>query len=119
MFVERPRTALGIALGTGQTFAAVAQHGVETMHCVEIDAGVEDALKQIAAAGDAQLAKLLSRSPKAAAVRTFAETWAACDCADETHAWTMSSSCRRSSCRGGTPSGGSWNGRCSKRGASP
>jgi len=40
LFVERPRRALGIALGTGQTFASTLEHGVEHFDCVEIDAGV-------------------------------------------------------------------------------
>lgn len=40
LLVERPRRVLGIALGTGQTFAAVFAHGAERFDCVEIDAGV-------------------------------------------------------------------------------
>jgi spermidine synthase len=40
LFAESPRRALGIALGTGQTFAAVLDHGVEQLDCVEIDSGV-------------------------------------------------------------------------------
>ncbi len=40
LLVEAPKKALGIALGTGQTFAAVYAHGVEELHCVELDAGV-------------------------------------------------------------------------------
>ena len=40
LFVERPGRALGIALGTGQTFASVLHHGVRELHCVELDAGV-------------------------------------------------------------------------------
>jgi spermidine synthase len=40
LFVERPKKVLGIALGTGQTFAAVFKHKVEHLDCVEIDAGV-------------------------------------------------------------------------------
>ncbi len=40
LFVERPRRGLGIALGTGQTFASVLRHGVRELHCVELDAGV-------------------------------------------------------------------------------
>lgn len=35
-----PRVAAGIALGTGQTFAAVLHHGVDELHCVEINPGV-------------------------------------------------------------------------------
>ena len=40
LLVERPRRALGIALGTGQTFASITKHGVERLDCVELDAGV-------------------------------------------------------------------------------
>jgi len=40
LLVAEPRRALGIALGTGQTFASVHRHGIETLDCVEIDAGV-------------------------------------------------------------------------------
>ncbi len=40
LFVEYPDRALGIALGTGQTFAAVLDHGVKQIDCVEIDSGV-------------------------------------------------------------------------------
>lgn len=35
-----PREAMGIALGTGQTFAALLQHGVRRLDCVEINPGV-------------------------------------------------------------------------------
>lgn len=35
-----PREAMGIALGTGQTFAALLQHGVRHLDCVEINPGV-------------------------------------------------------------------------------
>src|SRR5262249_24416153 len=41
-FVENPRVATGIALGTGQTFAAALDHGFETLHRVEINRGVID-----------------------------------------------------------------------------
>jgi spermidine synthase len=40
LLVAEPRNAVGIALGTGQTFAALLDHGVERFHCVEIDRGV-------------------------------------------------------------------------------
>lgn len=40
LFVEEPRTAAGIALGTGQTFAAALSHDFDAMHCIEIDPGV-------------------------------------------------------------------------------
>ena len=40
LLVEDPRRVLGIALGTGQTFAAVLAHGAEHFDCVEIDPGV-------------------------------------------------------------------------------
>lgn len=40
LFVTRPERVLGIALGTGQTFASIMQHGVEELYCVELDAGV-------------------------------------------------------------------------------
>jgi spermidine synthase len=40
LMVERPRRLLGIALGTGQTFASVFAHGAETFDCVELDDGV-------------------------------------------------------------------------------
>lgn len=40
LFVRAPRHALGIALGTGQTFAAALEQGVEHLDCVDIDAGV-------------------------------------------------------------------------------
>ncbi|MDE2807887.1 MAG: hypothetical protein OXN90_05655 [Gemmatimonadota bacterium] len=40
LFVTRPEQVLGIALGTGQTFASIMQHGVEELYCVELDAGV-------------------------------------------------------------------------------
>jgi spermidine synthase len=40
LFVEKPRRALGIALGTGQTFAAVLRHGFESLDCVEINPNV-------------------------------------------------------------------------------
>lgn len=35
-----PRDAMGIALGTGQTFAALLQHGVRRFDCVEINPSV-------------------------------------------------------------------------------
>jgi spermidine synthase len=37
---REPRRALGIALGTGQTFAALLHHGVERLDCVDLNAGV-------------------------------------------------------------------------------
>lgn len=40
LLVDSPRHALGIALGTGQTFAAVLRHGVDRVDCVELDPGV-------------------------------------------------------------------------------
>ncbi len=40
LLVAKPRRALGIALGTGQTFASVYKHGIERLDCVELDAGV-------------------------------------------------------------------------------
>ncbi len=40
LMVAKPKRVLGIALGTGQTFAAVFKHGVEHFDCVEIDANV-------------------------------------------------------------------------------
>ncbi len=40
LFVEAPKNALGIALGTGQTFAAVFKHNIERLDCVEIDQSV-------------------------------------------------------------------------------
>jgi len=41
-----------------------------------------EAMKQIAAAGDEEIEKLLSRSPRASDVRDFAATWESCACAD-------------------------------------
>jgi len=38
--VAAPNRALGIALGTGQTFAAVMKHGGSELHCVELDDNV-------------------------------------------------------------------------------
>ncbi|MBW2536727.1 MAG: hypothetical protein JRI55_34900, partial [Deltaproteobacteria bacterium] len=46
LFVERPRRILGIALGTGQTFAALLDHGAERLDCVEIDGGVIELSKR-------------------------------------------------------------------------
>ncbi len=40
LFVAEPRAALGIALGTGQTFASARRHGFASLDCVEIDGGV-------------------------------------------------------------------------------
>lgn len=40
LFVAEPKRALGIALGTGQTFAAVLAHDVAHLDCVEIDENV-------------------------------------------------------------------------------
>ena len=40
LFVDNPRRAAGIALGTGQTFAAVLAHGFSQFDCVEINEGV-------------------------------------------------------------------------------
>ncbi|MBX3191805.1 MAG: fused MFS/spermidine synthase [Labilithrix sp.] len=40
LFVDDPKRALGIALGTGQTFAATLRHGGAHFDCVEIDPGV-------------------------------------------------------------------------------
>lgn len=40
LMVAEPKRVLGIALGTGQTFAAVFKHGVQDFDCVEIDANV-------------------------------------------------------------------------------
>lgn len=37
LFVAKPRRVLGIALGTGQTFAAVMKHADADFDCVEID----------------------------------------------------------------------------------
>lgn len=41
-----PRQGLGVALGTGQTFAALLQHGPEALHCVELDEGIIELSKQ-------------------------------------------------------------------------
>jgi spermidine synthase len=40
LFVEAPKRALGIALGTGQTFASLLRHQAEEFHCVELNEGV-------------------------------------------------------------------------------
>jgi spermidine synthase len=40
LFVEEPKRAIGIALGTGQTFASILDHGVTRFDCVEINADV-------------------------------------------------------------------------------
>lgn len=40
LLVAEPRRGLGIALGTGQTFAALLAHPTQQLDCVEIDAGV-------------------------------------------------------------------------------
>jgi spermidine synthase len=40
LFVPAPRRVLGVALGTGQTFAAALAHGATRLDCVEIDEGV-------------------------------------------------------------------------------
>jgi len=40
LLVAEPRRALGIALGTGQTFASMWKHGIREFDCVELDAGV-------------------------------------------------------------------------------
>jgi SAM-dependent methyltransferase len=42
LLVSKPRRALGIGLGTGQSFPAVLRHGVSRLDCVEIDPGVID-----------------------------------------------------------------------------
>jgi SAM-dependent methyltransferase len=42
LFVESPKRVLGIALGTGQTFAAVLENGPTRLDVVEIDQGVID-----------------------------------------------------------------------------
>lgn len=46
LLVARPRRVLGIALGTGQTFASLYRHGIERLDCVELDAGVIDLSKR-------------------------------------------------------------------------
>lgn len=40
LFNADPKRVLGIALGTGQTFAAALRHGATELDCVEIDPGV-------------------------------------------------------------------------------
>lgn len=40
LFVKNPKRGLGIALGTGQTFSAILEHGVKSVDCVEINAEV-------------------------------------------------------------------------------
>ena len=40
LLAASPERILGIALGTGQTFAAILQHGVRELYCVELDPGV-------------------------------------------------------------------------------
>jgi spermidine synthase len=40
LFVPEPRSGLGIALGTGQTFAAMTRHGLSTLDCVELNPSV-------------------------------------------------------------------------------
>ncbi len=40
LLVESPKSALGIALGTGQTFSAVLTHGPDALHCVELNEGI-------------------------------------------------------------------------------
>ena len=46
LFVDEPRQALGIALGTGQTFSAALDHGFERFDCVELDPGVIELSKR-------------------------------------------------------------------------
>lgn len=46
LFVPEPRRGLGIALGTGQTFAAMFRHGLSTLDCVEINPSVIDLSKR-------------------------------------------------------------------------
>ncbi|MBL8199751.1 MAG: fused MFS/spermidine synthase [Chromatiales bacterium] len=40
MFLDRKERALGIGMGTGQTFAAILDMGVQALDCVEINRGV-------------------------------------------------------------------------------
>jgi spermidine synthase len=40
MFLQQRQRALGIGMGTGQTFAAVLEMGVQSLDCVEINRGV-------------------------------------------------------------------------------
>jgi spermidine synthase len=40
LLVAEPQRGLGIALGTGQTFAAMLRHGLSTLDCVEINPSV-------------------------------------------------------------------------------
>ena len=46
LFLDRPERVLGIALGTGQTFASVFAHGVRELECVELDRGIIDLSKK-------------------------------------------------------------------------
>ena len=46
LFLDRPERVLGIALGTGQTFASVFAHGVRELQCVELDPGIIELSKR-------------------------------------------------------------------------
>ena len=46
LFLARPERVLGIALGTGQTFASVFAHGVRELQCVELDGGIIELSKR-------------------------------------------------------------------------
>lgn len=50
-----PREVMGIALGTGQTFAALLQHGVRQLDCVEINPSVIALTRQYFAAANGGL----------------------------------------------------------------
>ena len=46
LFLDQPDKVLGIALGTGQTFASVFAHGVHELECVELDPGIIELSKR-------------------------------------------------------------------------